>query len=525
MLSSTSLLLLASSHQARADFDWDFPPVSVSSSVGQDVSDLSVGISTDGTTIALWLDPTGLVQTSSASFGGSWSMPETLSGSGASSPKLFVDLAGNAVAIWIEGSMVNASTFSTMGMAWSSPEVISSSGATQPVIAGDTDGSVVAVWERSGAIESSTLLFGGSWPMSPDTLSSSDSSNPAVYVSTNGQVVAGWTQVVSGNKLIFVIEKAIDSTWGSSESLSDPDKNSDYVSVAIGRGEVGNNAIAAWFSYDIIGMDYFDVIVYASIQDLDGEWHPAEALSTASLMDPAKLHIVTSAVDDGGIGIVWTQSTDGSLFTLEGGVFPRSMPFQQAPGSDPNTMLYSFGTPTIPRGMLLIVGMKRDEGLSELTVSSVTSLYQSGFYVGSETGLSSDGDNYFPFGALAQDTGTNITYAAVGWLNYDGMNTSVQILQGSLDPIDPPENLGLMVQTITNAIFTDTAYALTWDPSPSFEVNYYNVYRNGTLVFQDFNSELQFVDHNRLIGETVVYAVTAFSFDGRESLPITISNP
>lgn len=518
-LASCCLLLCIATFLQASD-RWLFPPAVLSSVKGNNLSDAKIGIDETGTSYAVWQE-NSVITTSSAPFGTSWSTPLKLSDESSSSPQIFVTPNGYVAVIWVSSEIIYASV--CVDQKWSSPAPISSSGSANPLLAGDIAGNLVALWENGGSIQCSTLLLGKAWS-DPETLVASNASTPALSVSEDGHVLVAWTQTDTTTPMIYAVEKKIPEGWSIPTLLSNPSVKSSYPSVSIGNQ---GQAIIAWFTYEVWDSTYEDVYIETTTRYTKETWTTPVKLSEPGCMNPQNLNIQASIANNGSSILIWTNSLDGSLFSLQSMRKAKNSDWDCTPfqlGTF-NPSIYSLDVASEPEGCLMIVWMTLQEESESLEISSLLSCYTLGsFYMGNFF-LSSTGNNYYPYCAIAKDQENTVFYGSSAWLSSDGAKTSILAVQGRTAFPLPPSNVKMTSTQKSYAIFNNLYYTLNWEPSPDKTIVAYNIYRNGILIYQDYTLGLEFIDYNRVAEERITYEIKAFGPNGLESKAATITYP
>lgn len=161
---------------------------------------------------------------SSKPTGGSWSVPETISGFGESSefPSIGVDESGNVHAVWMGLLQLHYAT-RPHGGSWNSPEPISgATGGTNPSLAVEPSGDVHVAMERADLdIWYTYKAPGDSWSL-PLNLSDNSgySFTPDIAVSESGGLFVVWYEVFEHTA--YTVTKAFDDSLFT-EPLALPD--------------------------------------------------------------------------------------------------------------------------------------------------------------------------------------------------------------------------------------------------------------------------------------------------------------
>lgn len=499
---------------------WPSPPDTISTA-GVDATAQSAGSDENGNVIVVWLE-NGVVKSNSANVSGSWeATPETVSGSGASSPQVVMDDSGNATCVWVEGGIVFASE-KPLGGSWSAaPDVLSGYGASSSQISADEVGNLVAVWIENGYVMSATKLFGGSWPISPDTLSSAGSSVPQVAIGSDGTVAVVWQGVVGSIPAVFAATKSISGLWNPANAISSSGENSAVPNVAVSSS---GDVAAIWFSYDVNGTVYSNVVAQSSLLPLNGLWSTPVTLSAPGYRNPADLKCQVNYSAAGDIMAVWNNSMDGAAFVFEYSIYTDgswNTPFTMQTA---NFMTYSFDSRIDDRGNVYVAWMFYDpvDNLSKI-VAILNDISGINKQIAVYWLMSTTGMNAYPDVAIA-NTSSNV-YGVCSWINYDGSNNRVQAIKSSYAAIQPPINLAVTQRQNNYGFLTEYENVLTWDPSPSQNVNNYFIYRNGLFLATVYQLPFEYIDQNCDPAVRNTYQIAAYDTYGCQSLPATVNYP
>ncbi len=498
---------------------WSTPPDTLSS-VNQNASDPQIAIDSSGNALAIWIENNGL-KSRKKSVNGNWSsQTDILSNSGASSPKLVVDPSGNATAIWVENGIVNVSSMPFNG-SWSNPVCLSGAGALSPQISVDSQGNIATVWSINGLIQSATKLFNGSWPMVPDTISSAGSI-PQVAIGANGNVVAVWNAVTSGVYTIYSANKLVNGSWSASQAISSSSYNSIYPIIGV---DLNGNAAAAWIQYTGSDINQSYLIIQSATMPMNGSW-------TLSTVAEGGIYNSTNPFgrilfDGSGNGIaIWDISSDGYSFSIQAStkLAPNAWGIPQNLGCG----LYSFAADVsiTSVGNIFIAYMYFDPNTASFVIQCTEcdiNANKQGFWTAPIT-ISSGASNGYPrIAASYAGNGTN--NMAVVWIQSDGTNDTVQSVTGTQSIVQPPMHLSLTQSCNDFFIFKEYYNTLSWEPSPSPEISYYLIFRNGFLIYAADSSVFQFIDHNRVQNGSVTYGIATVDQDNMQSLVAIISFP
>ncbi len=494
------------------DLTWT-SPVAISTAL-TNASDPHVVLDANNNATAIWVE-NNVIKSSSLPSGGSWTVPITLSNplNTSASPKIAVDGSGNVTALWIESNQIESSIL-PFGGSWSAEtSPISSSGATNPVLAVNSSGTAVAIWSLGPSIQSSTRIS-GTWNP-PFTLAASNASNPHIAISDFGTAIAAWHAVSSGSDIIItnILTLSIN-TWGTSKNVfpATASFQHNYPQVAL---DSNGNATVAWFRYNLVnGNAYQNVQVLTSILTQGAtNWAIGVALSNPGIRNPADLTIKLKYDGSGNTLLVWTNSYDGEIFSIESS--------QRLFGITLIPSFYSFGIDTsIASGTGLLTNMSWD-GVSELFIQAQqtdTTEPFAKFWTPGKV-ISTGNENGYPSCSMSV-TGSTLNAVAV-WINFDGSNLIINAAIGSDSVINPPSSVSATQSTINLGVYNDYANTITWSASTEPNLILYNIYRNGVYFASASPSTLSFVDHNQALGGTVTYGVAALNSEFRQSQIIT----
>ncbi len=184
---------------------------------GEDAFSPSVAMDSAGDAIAVWDRSNGtndVIQSSTASPGGSFSSPVELSDASQSAfePELAMDPAGDAVAVWTRSNGTNdviQSSTASPGGSFSSPVELSEAGqnASNPELAINPGAVVAVVWQRSNGtneiVQASTGSAAGSFS-APVELSAAgqDALFPGVAMDGAGDATAVWKRSNGTNEIV-----------------------------------------------------------------------------------------------------------------------------------------------------------------------------------------------------------------------------------------------------------------------------------------------------------------------------------
>lgn len=508
--------LCAFSRLVYSDISWSSPE-SISTAL-TDATDPHIVIDSSDNATAVWVE-NGFITASSHPSAGSWSSPQIISTAmtTSSNPKLGIDSTGNVTATWIEDDFLVSATL-PFGGSWGSvtSPAISDTGATDHILAVDGSGNAVAIWVRGGFVESSTRIS-GTWS-NVFTLSAANSSNPHIAISDFGKAIAAWHSVISSADVIVTDILTISgNSWAATKNVFNGTASflHNYPKVAM---DVNGNANVAWFRYNLLdGTAFENVQVITSTLSLGAAaWSLPSLLSDPGIRNPADLTLKLRFDTSGDAVAVWTNSYDAETFRVEsakklfGGIW---QPFVLI--GVPT--LYSLGIDAaIVSGTTLLTNMAWDGTSSILIQSQVSDIPIPLVQAWTPSNSFSAGDdNAFPKCAISL-TGNTFNAASV-WNHFDGTNKIIHAALGTDTAIDPPSNIAGDQNLTDFGVYQDYFNTITWDASSDPDITQYNIYRNGVFVNAVDPGTLEYIDHNSVQNETVIYGVAAITSSFRQS--------
>lgn len=505
------IVLLSLTSIGIAADPWPNPPATISTP-GQNGSDPQIAVDPNGNIVALWIE-NGVVMSNWATVGGSWSpIIFPVSNAGAESPQLQIDLNGTATALWIENGVVYAASMVLQG-GWSSPTAVSGSGASSPSLSIDASGNLVAVWEEGGMIQSSTCLVGGSFSDTPDTLYPSGGSSPQVAIGNNGSVIAVWEVVIGETSSVYAAIKSLTSSWATATLISATGVNAIYPQVAI---DPQGNGSVVWFTYPQSGVQDSNLSIAYVELPFGGSWSTPVTLSNSWNGDPADFILKIAAAPNGNVIAAWSILYNNHFFGIQYSVMSNGQWNQPGPIVYFNLLSPSFDLAISPRGDAGVAWMYYDGADGYLKIESgVIDITSVSIVFSSLWSLSNGGNNGFPFIGINDSNGN--VYSAVAWENSNGLQTSIQAVNGVFVEVQPPSNLNVVQNENDFGVLTQLENVLTWSPSPSSNVINYLIFRNGVYINAVEGTTLQYVDPNCLSGQTVTYGVAACDSVGCQS--------
>jgi hypothetical protein len=287
-------------------------------------------------------------------------------------------------------------------------------------------------------------------------------------------------------------------------------------------------AIAIWYSYDQAGSNYSSVYTQVASLQQNGTWETPLKLFSPGKMDPYPYPTKVVMDDMGNAVAMWIVSTDGSLYTAGCASKPKGGYWSfTSMLLDPNQGTFGFALCPEKLGAALGAWMLLDPDSNNLIIQTAAAssllmhLDPGGVNEGSTDEsyisnqmmwtpfitLSEGSSNGYP--QLAVNFLNNYVQMAACWLSFDGTHTSIQASIGGMEEPEAPTGLSVVQATSNYGLITDTYNTLTWKASVSDEVCLYRIFRNGIYVQTVLSSQLQWIDHNQVINQSVTYGVQA----------------
>ncbi|MES2122800.1 MAG: hypothetical protein V4492_08515 [Chlamydiota bacterium] len=519
ILSVISTLVLSVNLMGNV-IQWSAPPTSLSNT-SVNSSNASVAMDSSGNVVAVWLE-NGAVKASAKLISGGWGTVATLSSSTATSPSIVCDSSGNATAVWLEGGAVKAMT-KPFGSAWGSVSTLATTLATTPTIAVDAAGDVIAAWARSGNIQTATKLFGANWQNAVN-ITSSSATSPAIAMGGTGsgtRAAIVWNAVSSSIPVVYATTKAITGNWGTPVILSNTSHNAINPSVAV---DSNANALATWYSYDVLGVNYFSVAVQASYMISGGAWQSPVTISDESYRNPTSL-MTKVAFDSGGNAVaMWTSSSDGATYNIEAAMKPVRSDWStptQIVSLNPYSYQFSLAGTSFGEALAVLMFYNGDSLLVQSSESDFSGFRDNAWSV--PTNMSLGTDNGYP-NAAAVITSNAMNAAAV-WIKNNGTNNIVYAVTGSKNLLLPPTSLTATQSSNSFGIFTEYYNTFGWTASASSDVTKYLIYRNGMFLAEVDASATQYIDSNRVQSQATTYGVAAVNAQGTVSRIASVNYP
>jgi hypothetical protein len=507
------------------DIAWS-TPVSIST-VSVNATDPHVVIDSSGNATAVWVE-SGFIKAATLPFGGSWTVPTTLSLTNtASMPRVAIDSSGNVTAAWIENSLLESAIL-LFGGSWGVPTAVSAvSGVSNFSLDVDASGNGVLVWVSSGNIVSATRKL-GIWLGNTTISTTTPCTNPNVKTNSNGQAIAVWHGLSSGSDVIISNTLTISSnTWGGVKGVTTASTAFHYDYPKVCMDSNGNaTAIAFRYNFNATNGAYYNVqTITSTFTSGATTWGLGTLLSNSGIGNPANLTLKLKSDVNGDVLAMWTNLYDGMTYSIESAtkVFGGNWPTPVVPQ---NFTLYSFGMDVgTSQGSAVLVNMYWD-GVSNIQIVSQETdttdpLTQAWTGINS---FSTGSDNASPSCAISVNS-SQLKAVAV-WINYNGTNTTINASNGVESVISAPTSISAAQSSTNFGVYTDYSNTISWtDPSPSPTLIQYNLYRNGEFFASTPPGTLSFVDHNQIQSGTgsVIYGVSSLDSSFRQSAMITFT--
>lgn len=499
---------------------WDSPVTLSSTSV--DSTDPQVVMDSNGNATAAWLE-NGVVKASFQPVGMSWGSAQTLSGSGASAPRLAVAGNGDVTAIWLSSTGVVTAARLPFNGTWSSSTAVSAASALTPRLIVDSSGNAVALWNRGGFIESSTRTVAlGIWGLAV-MLSGANSDNPDLAVSANGSAMAVWHRVVSDQDQIQSASTLIGGTWNAAKTVTAATFMHNYPRVAL---DANGNATTVWYRSIANGEVFSNIYVMYSLLPSGGNtWDTALPLSEAGMGNPANFTTRVAYDSLGNTYVVWSISYNGSTYNIESAVRQVGKTFT-ALNAFVSDNTYAFLADAAVNALSdAVVGYMFFDG-TDVLIQAVEAQV-AGAVVNNYTSavnLSSGMGNGYPRIASVITGGTDIN-AAMVWITSDGMQNIIVASNGFTTGVIPPTNPMVTQSSNDFGVFVEYFNTFTWDASTDPNLSFYGLFRNGIFIGAVGSNITEFVDHNAVQNGSVTYGVSAVTNDNAQSAIATVSFP
>lgn len=502
------------------DVKWTFPPTTLST-VTQNSSDAQIAMDANGNVVSAWVE-NGVIKARAKLLNAAWGTTSTISSTTASSPRIVSDLNGNATAVWLENGIVKAASRPFNG-SWSSSTSLSTAGATSPDLTVDTAGNVVAVWAKSGNVESSTKLFGNSW-QARVSISSTAAAAPRVAIGGSGantRAVVVWYGTSASTNVIYTSSKLLSGSWSSQLAISDTTHNAIFPHVAM---DANANAIAVWYSYDIIGVNYYNVIVQSSSRLSSGSWTSLVSHSEPGLRNPATLAARVAFDGSGNAIALWNTSFDDETFNIQSAVKPVMKNWTSATDLVAfNLRSYNASMAVTALGDALSMYMFSNGSsiLIQSSESDITGFMNNVWTVPTLVSLNADNDSP----RVAATLTGNVINAAAVWITSSGGNNIVSATTGTRTIVLPPSGLSVVQNLNSFGVFNEYSNTLSWSASADPNLTGYLIYRNGIFLEEVGSNVLSFIDHNKVQNGPVTYGVAAINNQDTHSRIITVNYP
>lgn len=497
---------------------WPVLPDTISTP-GQDAFDQQIDGDANGNVVAVWVE-NGVVQARSAIVGAGWdSTIVALSGSGASDPQIQLDSSGNATALWVENGVIQASTRPINGSWPVSPDILSGSGASSPKLAIDPLGNCVALWVENGVVKSATKLVNGSWSVSSAIPSANGASVPQIAIGDDGTIAAVWQGEHNSIETIYGATYRIGGTWTAAEQISTDGLHCSYPQIAV---STSGDSTAIWFSYDVVGTVYSNVTLQSSTLPSNGAWSTPVNVSQAGFRDPAGLASVILRASDGSVFAAWVNSFDGSSFNLQWSLLSMGQWSEPAQIVNKNLLTYSIAGGIDSFSDLFLAWMYFDTATSSLVIQgAVNDIGSVSRTFGTPWTFSATGSNGFP--SVTVNTSGSAVLAALAWENYNGTNHGIQAITAAIPFLGSPSNLAVSQRVNDFGVVSELYNVLSWDASADPNIICYMIFRDGMYIGYVDAGTHQYVDQNRIAGQTVVYGVAPYDSRGIQGATVKIT--
>jgi hypothetical protein len=323
---------------------------------------------------------------------------------------------------------------------------------------------------------------------------------------------------------IYSSSKTLSGSWSTAVVVSSDTANCAYPHIAV---DSNGNGLAIWFRYTLDGSQYTNVVAQASSYSATGfTWSTPVDLSSAGILNPAKLNAKVAFSDAGNAIAVWTNSADGSAYTTSSAFLGLNGAWSSSNDILSDFYDYSFSFSVDPAGDAYLVYMQYDYPSSSVVIQNALSVLDGNSlnYWASNGTISNGNQNAYPQVAVTNNISSNTGVAA--WNSYDGSNLIIQAVSGGGSPVQPPTDLSVTQNETNYGVFQEYANTVSWVSSVSPSVGTYLIYRNGIQI-QDVASYMtSIVDSNAVAGGSVTYGVASVDGDtGEVSTIMTVSYP
>lgn len=471
------------------------------------VQDPAIGIDSDGNAVAVFsaFDGTDkIVQSARLPWGGTWTIPETISAPAPIynspdgkplTPAIAVDPQGNAVAIWTEFDGVNCIIQGARlpkGGSWTKAVNVSLINgqapitASQPSIAIDLKGNAVAVWicnidPDTYVIQGAMLPFEGSWttPVNISTTVNNDASYGPISlaIDASGNAITVWEETDGTNYMLQAATLPYGQSWTAPVSITIASPSNAQVNPKIAVDSAGN-AVAVWTEFD--GTNF---MLQGATLPFGKSWSRAETISNPT----SGSFIPSIAIDFAGNAIaVWSQF-DGKNTMIQ---YAR-LAFGKTWTSPMDLSYASVAIVTNPQiafdssGNALVTWMREsDVNTNEVLIqSAVISSDGKGLWPMNVAGAGAEGA-LSPFSVLAMNSNGN---AIVAWPNQSSQHIqSVRLapaasINPSMGPL-PPSKFKGSINKKRCSRKRKCVLEVTWEGSPSSDVIAYRIYRKSKVI-------------------------------------------
>lgn len=435
-----------------------------------------------------------------------WSPATLLQADTVSEVSVAMDNSGSAVAIWSNNNGINeVRTAFYNGSTWllGTPAPLEAAGfVSSPVVAMNGPNSAVAAWVDSSTTVRSSFFTGGAWS-APTTIGTTDDREVRIAYSTNGTAVAGFTNVNP------TAANFIGGVWQAPVPL---DAGTVFGPVEVGI-DANGKALAAWLNNTTL-------TVLSSFFN-GSSWQAPVPLGTVANFTFA--HIPSLAMAPTGTAVAtWSTGGAPSLGLSRSFNGANWGPIQQF-SADVNER-----TETVPVAVddfgNAIVLFDTPEQLAPPTNLLLRSARLPLGGVWGNFQVVTEGPAVPPFQSfelLATDLSNNGFAFAAGEQDI----TEVFRFFATVDLVPfPPASIEGRVCKNNFAAQTDRIHIITFTPSPSTTVDFYELRRNGQLIAViPATGPFTYFDHSRCKKDPDVYTVIAVDGNGTVSVPVTVT--
>jgi hypothetical protein len=396
----------------------------------------------------------------------------------------------------------------------------------------DSSGNVVVAWIKSGQTETIIKpISTGVWS-SITTFTTTGSSNPSIALGGGVTTIIWQAHPSTQDQIMSSTSTSIGGSFSTPLNIigvANSGHNHGFPKVSV---DLFGNSIAVWFRSDFGGSsntDYINVVVLGTLLVKGASaWGIPVLVSDLGTRNPSDL-ILRASFDPVGNGyILWTSSTNGSVYNIECSskqVGGNLNPFFQIIGSN---LLAKDASISISSLSDVLIVYQFYDGTNSVIQAIETDIGGSplNVYTPASTLSVSSTNNAQPRASISL-TGTTVNAIAV-WQSYDSINntTIIQAATGSKPLLGAPT--GLMVSQNTNnfGVFNEFDNVSSWTASTDPNVIGYNIYRDSIFIGQIGSSTTSFTDSNRTqsgTGVTVTYNVASLDNNFQQSQRVNVN--